>query len=50
MITDRHDVRMKQAVVVDRYAIDQSPVSRAEVDNEQPVLVRSNFSVVTTDI
>ena len=48
MIADRHDVRMQQTVVADRYAVDQSPISRAEVNNEQPVLIRSNFSVVTT--
>jgi len=50
VIADRHDVRMQQTVVADRYAVDQSPISRAEVNNEQPVLIRSNFSVVTTDI
>ena len=50
MITDRHDVCMQQAVVVDRYTVDQSPVSRPEVNNEQPMLIRSNLSVVTTDI
>jgi hypothetical protein len=50
MVTDRHDVCMQQAMVVDRYAIDQSPVSRTKVNNEQPMLVRPNFSVMTTDI
>tara|TARA_Y100000590_G_scaffold203640_1_gene231084 strand:- start:545 stop:697 length:153 start_codon:yes stop_codon:yes gene_type:complete len=50
VIADRHDVRMQQTVVANRYAIDQSPISRAEVNNEQPMLIRSNFSVMTTDI
>ena len=50
MIADAHNVTVQESVCIDCDAIDESAVGRARINNEQPVLVRSDFCVMPTHI